>query len=291
MNFVASWWQTLPWRIDPIAFTVGFFSVYWYALFLLLGTFASLLFLRSMKRRGVLRKHEALHSDDIFFFSLVGAFVGGKLGYILFYAGREFLVEPAKFLLPYDADIGLWVGLPGMSYHGAALGAMLALFLLAHKKNFSFWRALDLLALLAPILTFFGRLGNFFTGELYGRITAVPWGMYFPGGGLLRHPSALYEALGEGIFLFCLVLVARKRFDTPGALALFYLAAYSVIRFVLEFFREPDSNRGLFLGIFSQGQVFSLFFLGVLITILWKRRKKHGILSHVNPDNIRRAGL
>lgn len=275
-------WQTLPLRIDPIAFTIGFFSLYWYAFFLLLGISLSYLFLAWRHRRGEF--HDLPCWGDIFFSALVGGFLGGKLGYILFYAGREFLTDPGKFLFPYDFDLGLWVGLPGMSYHGALLGAFAAVFFLSRKKSFPFGRAADFLALAAPLVTFFGRLGNFFTGELSGRLTTVPWGMYFPVGPNQewRHPSVLYEALGEGLLLFWVILATRKYFAaTPGSLALFYLSLYSVIRFALEFFREPDANRGLFFGFLTLGQILSLLFLTVSLLIIWKRKKGRVILPHV----------
>lgn len=272
-------WQTLPLRIDPIAFTVGFFSFYWYAFFLLLGISLSYLFLVWLYRRG--KFHDLPHYGDIFFFALVGGFLGGKLGYILFYAAGEFLAHPGSFLFPYDFSLGLWVGLPGMSYHGAILGTLTAVFFLSRKNSFSFWRAADLLALVAPIVTFFGRLGNFFTGELPGRLTTVPWAMYFPGHSELRHPSTLYEALGEGLLLFWVLWGVRKRFSNPGDLMLFYLSAYSVTRFFLEFFREPDANRGLFFGQLTQGQIFSLLFFAFALLLLWKRKKERAIIPHV----------
>ena len=115
---------------------------------------------------------------------------------------------------------------------------------------------MDLLIPCIPLAYTFGRLGNFINGELWGRATSVPWGMYFPSGGpVLRHPSQLYEAFGEGILLFAVLWTLRKRVHPPGAMLSFYLVGYGTVRFIIEFFRQPDEQLGfIFLG-FSMGQL------------------------------------
>ena len=155
-----------------------------------------------------------------------------------------------------------------MSYHGALIGVILASrgFCLKYKLNF--WSFADLLAPVVPLGYTFGRLGNFINGELYGRITTMPWGMYFPldPAHQLRHPSQLYEAFFEGLFLFVLLWSLRKRASAPGVLFSFYLIGYGLIRFILEFFREPDQQLGFIFGPFSMGQVlcFAMILTGVI---------------------------
>ena len=278
------WWQTLPAKIDPVAFSVGFFSVYWYAVFLLLGIGFAFLFLSWLRRRGELPPILSSQYPDLFFWTLAGAFLGGKVGYILLYAGEFFLEDPLRFLIPYDLAQERWTGLAGMSYHGAALGGILAVILFSRFRQIPLSYSFDLMALVAPVLTFFGRLGNFFTGELYGRITEKPWGMFFSEASptlALRHPSALYEASLEGLLLFFLLFAARKRL-APGKLALVYILSYSLLRFAVEFVRAPDPQRGLYGGILTLGQILSgLFFLAALL--LWKARQKHALPREIKP--------
>jgi phosphatidylglycerol:prolipoprotein diacylglycerol transferase len=215
------WWQNIPTTLDPIAFRFGLFSVYWYAVFFLGGFLATLLFALRLARRG-----EAPCSEecvfDMFIYIFIGAFIGGRIGYALFYNFNVFWAEPLKIFLPYDFERGVWVGISGMSYYGGLIGTTLALYLFTCAKDLNFWETADFVVLLAPVATFFGRLGNFFNLELYGRITNQPWGMIFPRAvptGVLRHPSSLYEAFLEGIVLFILMLFFRKKLPFSGTLA------------------------------------------------------------------------
>lgn len=275
------WWQHIPGTLDPIAFTIGFFSAYWYALWFLIGFFAVLSVAFRLARRGA-APCSAECVFDLLFFIFVGALLGGRIGYALFYNLDAYLAAPLMILLPYDFGRGAWVGLSGMSYHGGLIGAILALRWFARRKQISFWQAADFVALLAPIAIFFGRLGNFFNVELYGRITDQPWGMVFPDvypPGVLQHPSALYEAVLEGIVLFGILVFFRKQMPFPGALACLYIAGYAVLRFVGEFFRSPDPQLGFFFGIFTLGQLFSfgmLFAAGMIF--LWLKRRNRATM-------------
>ncbi len=286
-----NWWQTLPLEIDPVAWHIGFFSLYWYGIFLLLGILLSAFLLRRLHLKGTWPEFSATALEKMAFWALLGGFLGGKIGYVLFYAGGEFLADPHFFVSPYDRETGVWRGLAGMSYHGAFLGSLLALFFWSgyqsrprasgRARALLFWRATDVIAICAPVLTFFGRLGNFFTGELYGRITEQPWGMLFQGVlplGSLRHPSALYEALVEGLLLGLLIFVFRNRFREPGTLTLLYITLYAFFRFLCEFFREPDPNRGLLAGFFSMGQLLSAALL-IFAYFLWKKRVKYDTVN------------
>ena len=140
-----------------------------------------------------------------------------------------------------------FVGISGMSYHGGAIAVILAGIIFCYKRGIDFWRMTDLFCSAAPLGYTFGRIGNFINGELYGRATDVPWGMFFPldPEHLLRHPSQLYEAFFEGIVLFAILWALRKKFSFTGAIFALYIVGYGIVRFFIEFFREPDAHIGL----------------------------------------------
>lgn len=280
-------WQYIPEHIDPIAFTVGFLSVRWYALFLLFGTVLAFAALRWEEKK---RKKGTLSEDslwDLLLFVFLGAIVGGRIGYVLFYDLPYFLDHPLAVVSPYDFEQGIWTGIAGMSFHGGLLGVTLAVFLFVRKTKEGFWTIADRLALVAPLGILFGRLGNFMNGELYGRVTEKPWGMYFPSSGtpfLLRHPSQLYEALLEGVVLFIFLFLLKKKTSlAPGLLAAIFLVGYAMTRFMVEFFREPDPQLGLVFCYLTMGQWLSLgtFFSGVVI-FGWLRGEKRAILPEAN---------
>jgi phosphatidylglycerol---prolipoprotein diacylglyceryl transferase len=190
--------------------------------------------------------------------------LGGRLGYVLFYNLGYYLQHPLEIILPFEFSGGLhFVGISGMSYHGGAIAVMIATVIFCWKRGIDFWRFADLFGSAIPLGYTFGRLGNFINGELYGRATDVPWGMVFPLDPLhlLRHPSQLYEAFFEGIVLFAVLWVLRKRFSFTGALFALYVAGYGLIRFFIEFFREPDAQLGFVLGPFSMGQLLCLLMI------------------------------
>lgn len=274
-----NWWQHLPEVIHPIVFSIGFFSLYWYALFFLGGVFVSFLCALYFVRRGEAPCGEET-LFDAFLFLFLGAVIGGRIGYVLFYNLDLFLNSPLSIISPYDFRSGVWTGISGMSYHGGLIGAIVALFLFTRRKKIHFWEMADFIVLFVPVATFFGRLGNFFNGELYGRMTEKSWGMIFPDAlpvGVLRHPSSLYEAFFEGIVLFCVLLFFRKKMSFPGALSCLYIAGYAGVRFVGEYFREPDPQIGLLFGnSFSLGQIFSVvMFLFSAGLFLWLKQKNH----------------
>ncbi len=271
------WWQHIPLTLHPIAFTVGFFSIYWYALFFLTGFLAALGFVLLLVRKN----QDGMTAEvmvDLALWLFFGALLGGRLGYAFFYAPDLFLAQPLQFFSPYDFTHGQWTGIAGMSYHGGLIGVVAVLFWFTKKRELSFWQVADLWVLAAPIGLFFGRLGNFFNLELYGRLTGRPWGMFFPGAepiGFLRHPSSLYEAALEGCVLFCLLWTARARVRVPGILTSLFVISYAVIRFFLEYVREPDSGVGLFYSL-TRGQVLSLVMLFVGAGLFfWLHRKNY----------------
>ncbi|HPK53407.1 MAG TPA: prolipoprotein diacylglyceryl transferase, partial [Smithellaceae bacterium] len=184
------------------------------------------------------------------------------------------LQHPLEIILPFDFSAGIkFTGLSGMSYHGGVIGVVAVSTYFCIKRKINFWYFADLFAPAIPLGYTFGRIGNFINGELFGRATAVPWGMYFPLDPThkLRHPSQLYEAFFEGIVLFLFLWLIRKKSRFDGFLLGLYICGYGLVRFIIEFFREPDYQLGFVLGFLSMGQVLCLaMILGGLIILVWR---------------------
>jgi len=202
--------------------------------------------------------------DDLVFYIALGVILGGRIGYILFYGFSSFLDNPLVLFR-------VWEG--GMSFHGGFIGVLLAMVLFARKYQKGFWPTIDFVApLIAPGILF-GRIGNFINGELWGRVTDLPWGMVFrqTGDNLPRHPSQLYEATLEGLALFLIVwLFSAKPRPTMAVSGVFALS-YGIFRFLVEFVRQPDAQLGyLAFGWVTMGQVLSLplIVVGVLLLTL-----------------------
>lgn len=213
------------------------------------------------------------HADDLVFYATLGIILGGRIGYVLFY-------QPDMILHPLSI-FALWEG--GMSFHGGAIGTAIAVWWLARRNDLSFIRILDYVTCVAPIGQFLGRCANFINGELWGKPAPdVPWAMVFPGGGdIARHPSQLYEALGEGLFLFLLLgffFWRTKARYYPGRLLGIGVAGFGLIRFLIEFFREPDAQlrefahaTGLNMG---QWLCLPMIFLGIWLIVSSKKRRE-----------------
>jgi phosphatidylglycerol:prolipoprotein diacylglycerol transferase len=220
-------------NINPIAFSLGPMAVHWYGITYLLG-FIGCFWLSVI--RGRTRGWTSQQLTDVLFYVAIGIIFGGRIGYILFYYPAEVLKQPLTLLAFWE---------PGRSFHGGMLGVFIAL-LFYVKFNFKkFIELTDFIAPAVPIGLGFGRLGNFINGELYGRITTVPWGMIFPHAGpQARHPSQLYELFLEG-FVLCILLVWYARKPRPlGAVSGMFLLGYGVIRCMVEFVRAPDDGHG-----------------------------------------------
>lgn len=237
--------------LDPVAFQMGWVVIRWYSLAYIFGLLGAWLLARKMSRVSK-SVFTVLKIDDFLIWATVGIIVGGRLGYVLFYNLGYFLEFPAQ--IP-----ALWQG--GMSFHGGLIGVLVATLLFAKKKEISPLAMGDILVCVAPIGLFLGRLANFINGELYGRIShAVPWVMIFPGGGEEpRHPSQLYEAFGEGLLLFVILnavwwLMPKYR-ERQGFMSGLFFVLYGAVRFILEFFREPDEHLGFIVQSLSMGQL------------------------------------
>jgi len=252
--------------INPILIDLGPIKVGWYGLMYVFGFVASYLLVRyQMKRKDFgISKVEV---DDLYFYLVIGLMIGARLGYILFYDLKMYLSDPLEMF-------AFWHG--GMSFHGGLIGVLIVGILFSWRNRKSFWKIADLIIVTAPIGLGLGRIGNFINGELYGRVTQVPWGMIFPKGGELpRHPSQLYESCLEGWVLFLILWFLKdKKIPTGGLLALF-LMLYGAFRFFVEFFREPDAHLGFVLGPFTTGQVLtSLMIIGGILLYLFLKTKK-----------------
>jgi phosphatidylglycerol:prolipoprotein diacylglycerol transferase len=258
-------------HINPVFLSIGPLQFRWYGLMYVLGFVATYFILSSEVRR----KQLPLTRDDVadlVFFGAMGVVLGGRLGYVLFYDLGVYLANPLQIF-------AVWKG--GMSFHGGFLGVILSFVLFARRKKIPFWMLIDMAAQCAPVGLGLGRIGNFINGELYGRPTDVPWGMIFPGGGELpRHPSQLYEASLEGLVLFFMVRFMARRSDVTGIPAWTFCAGYGLFRFIVEFFRQPDAQVGIFLDFFSMGQLLSLpMFLVGSFMIFWLSRRKSSPLQ------------
>jgi phosphatidylglycerol:prolipoprotein diacylglycerol transferase len=262
--------------IDPVALWIGPVPVKWYGLAYVAGLVLGRFYVRDLLQRPKLwpgdKSPFALdQADDLLLFMTVGVLLGGRLGYVLFYQPLTYLTDPLEV-------IAVWHG--GMSFHGALLGSIIAIILFARRVGAETWSVLDVCAAATPMGLFFGRLANFINGELWGRVSDVPWAMVFPGfgaGPLPRHPSQLYEALLEGAVLFAVLwwLTHRKlALRRPGVVAGTFLAGYGLARSICELFREPDPGHIFTFGPFTAGILYSLpMILAGILIVRWAIRR------------------
>jgi phosphatidylglycerol:prolipoprotein diacylglycerol transferase len=249
-------------NIDPVLFHLGPLSVHWYGVMYLFA-FASAW---GLARWRVAHYHLPWLPEqisDLIFYGALGVVVGGRLGYMLFYQSAGLIAHPLSLFY-------VWQG--GMSFHGGLLGVALAIFIFSKKNKKSFFEVTDFVSPLVPIGLAFGRLGNFINGELWGRVTDVPWAFVFPHvDSYPRHPSQLYEFLTEGVLLFIALWLYARKTRPPKALSGMFLLLYGIFRFSVEFFREPDV--GLNFVAFdwmTMGQVlsFPMILIGLLMMAL-----------------------
>ncbi len=250
--------------IGPDIVRIGPFAVRWYGVMYLLGFAASYLLVRFQAvRRRLSLPPEFL--DSFYTYLILGLIVGARLGYVLFYNLSFYREHPLDLF-------AVWQG--GMSFHGGLIGSTVAGIWCCRRFKADPWLMADLVAATAPIGLGLGRLGNFINGELYGRVTDVPWAMVFPGGGPLpRHPSQLYELLLEGVVLFVVLWTVKARLPRTGMLTSLFVLLYGLFRIFVEFFREPDTQLGFVAGPFTMGQVLSsaMLLTGAVLLIVRSR--------------------
>lgn len=250
-------------EIDPIAIQVGPLAIRWYGLTWLVA-FSSIYFL-------IQRYQKDLNDDqisDLMFYSLLGAILGGRAGYVFFYSVDQFLSNPLSIFF-------IWQG--GLSFHGGLLGVLVACFWLSKRWDLRFFWLMDRVApYVAPGLGFV-RLGNFMNSELLGRPTDQSWGFIFPSDplGIMRHPSQLYQAFGEGIILFSYMLFIARKPKPMMNISGHFLTGYGVIRFLSEFFRTPDQHIGFVLDFFTRGQLLSVPMIVIGLFLIYHSHRKH----------------
>lgn len=257
--------------IDPVIFSIGPLSLRWYGMMYLVGFIAAWWLAKRRLSRTNWSKDQL---SDLLFWGFLGVILGGRLGYVFFYQFERFVSDPIYL-------IQIWTG--GMSFHGGLLGVLVAMWLFARKQQTTFLTVGDFVAPLVPIGLGAGRIGNFMNGELWGRVTDVPWAVIFPAPeakGLPRHPSQLYEFALEGAVLFVLLWWFSAKPRPTGAVGGLFLLGYGSFRFIVEYFREPDAHIGLYANIISQGQILCLpMIIGGLGLMLWayKRPQKQAV--------------
>jgi len=255
-------------QIDPIAVHLGPIQIHWYGLMYLCG-FATAYGLALWRARRIGWSEEQV--SDLVFYGAMGVILGGRLGYVFFYGFDRFLQDPLWLFR-------VWEG--GMSFHGGFLGVLTAMIVFARKYNVTWFQVTDFIAPLVPPGLFFGRIGNFIGGELWGRPVIspdYPFGMVFPHvDALVRHPSQLYEALAEGLLLFLALWLFSLKERPRMAVSALFLIGYGLARFTIEFFREPDLDQGFIaFDWMTKGQVLTvpMILAGVALMIVAYRRQ------------------
>ena len=249
---------------DPVALAIGPVHIHWYGLMYVLG-FAGFWLLGIRHAR---RVHTAVAPEqvsDLLFYGALGAILGGRMGSALFYYSDHLLADPWMILR-------IWEG--GMSFHGGLIGVLVAVWLWQRKSNIGWLATVDFCTPMVPIGLFFGRIGNFINGELWGRPTDLPWGVIFPAAGPEpRHPSQLYEAALEGIVLFAVLWWFARKPRAVGAVAAVFALGYSVVRFAVEFVRLPDTHLGyLAFGWLTMGQLLCIPLALAGVALAWYAR-------------------
>jgi phosphatidylglycerol---prolipoprotein diacylglyceryl transferase len=263
-------WQHLPSHISPNIFSIGSFQLRYYSLMYIVA-FVIVYFLVLYRIKSEKYKYTPENIQDYLVWAMIGVLLGARIGDVLIYNFSYFAQHPLEIFLPFDFSNGIrFTGISGMSYHGGVIGVIIMSILFCRKRKIEFWKFADLICPAIPLGYTFGRIGNFINGELFGRVTSMPWGMYFPldPTSSLRHPSQLYEAFFEGIFLFIVLWIIRKKNLFDGALLSLYIFGYGLVRFMIEFFREPD----YIVGPISIGQFLCfLMMLGGIGLLIWRK--------------------
>ena len=244
-------------NFDPVALEIFSIEIRWYSLAYIIGILFGWILAKQLfiKRLEIKNKF-----DDFVTYLILGIIIGGRLGYVFIYNFSFYINNPLDIFK-------IWQG--GMSFHGGLIGIILASIIFAKKNNQNAFLYMDIVALVAPIGIFFGRIANFINSELYGKVTNVSWAVKFTQvDSFPRHPSQLYEALLEGVVLFLILIYFKNKFsDKPGVISGLFLIFYSSLRFIVEFYRAPDEQLGYIFLNLSMGQVISLIFIfaGILL--------------------------
>ena len=252
------WWQTLPSKMDPVLVSIGPLTIYWYSTMYLVSFGVVYILCRRKIKDNSFTKINVEQLEDLLSWCFIGLLIGARVGYVLFYNFEYYISNPLEIIIPFKYYNGNWVftGIAGMSYHGGVIGVVSAIWFFSRKLKLHLFELSDFLTAAIPMGYFFGRIGNFINGELYGRVTEASIGMYFPNAGdqSLRHPSQLYEALFEGIILYYVINFFNKHKEL-GFNSGTYVIGYGFVRFFIEYFRQPDAHLGFILFNLSMGQI------------------------------------
>lgn len=258
--------------IDPVIVSFGSLAISWYSMAYVAGVLVGWYYARKIIQLnhggGITKKH----LEDFVSWSIISIVIGGRLGYVLFYEPVKYFSDPIEILKTYKG---------GMSFHGGFIGLVVGSYIFCRKYQIRFLSFCDILAVVAPIGLFLGRIANFINAEHYGRITNVPWAIVFPySDGLPRHPSQLYEAFLEGVAIFAIMaylVFCTGLLRKAGKLSAVFLISYGFFRIIVEFFREPD-GAGYFLDYFTLGQELSMpmIFFGIYLFLKNNNTRSNG---------------
>lgn len=262
-------------QVDPVAFSLGPLSVRWYGLMYLFG-FAFAMWLAGRRADAPNSGWTRNEVSDLLFYGFLGVILGGRVGYVLFYNFDMFLADPLYLFK-------IWTG--GMSFHGGLIGVITAMIWFAHKTKRHFFTVADFVAPLIPFGLGVGRVGNFLNGELWGRVTYVPWAIIFPEAGPEpRHPSQLYQFALEGVVLFIILNLFWRKNPPRGAISGLFLFCYGLFRFLVEFVRQPDSQLGLYFQEISMGQILSMPMIVAGALMVWAAYKRPQLFGNAGKE-------
>ena len=264
-------------NFNPILIDLGLVQIRWYSIAYILGILIGWIYASQILKRIKLNDYnftaiKQLDFDNLIIYLVLGIILGGRFGYIIFYNFDYYSEHLIQIFY-------IWQG--GMSFHGGLFGVVVAILIFSRKTNINFLKYGDIISCVAPIGIFFGRISNFINGELYGKVSNLPWAIIFPSAdNLSRHPSQIYEAILEGVVLFLIInyfAFKKKLIFKTGYISSFFLISYSILRIFAEFFREPDSHIGLFFNYFSLGVILSLvtIIIGLVIILSVKKNEQN----------------
>ena len=239
-------------NLNPVALEIFSLKIHWYSLAYIFGIMFGWIY---CKKKLIVDKKILDLFDGLINYLIIGIIIGGRVGYILIYNLDYYLANISEILM-------IWKG--GMSFHGGLVGIVVSTFIYSKKNNVNAFIFLDLIAIVAPIGIFLGRISNFINSELYGKESDIFWSVKFLAvDEIYRHPSQIYEAIFEGIILFILLnyIMKKKIFSEPGIISSLFLIFYSTFRFFIEFLRVPDAQIGYIIFNFSLGQLMCIIFL------------------------------
>ncbi|MDP6600363.1 MAG: prolipoprotein diacylglyceryl transferase [Candidatus Woesearchaeota archaeon] len=251
-------------NIDPVLLSIGPFQIRYYSLFFVIGFVVAYFLLVHLAKK----KEINLNKDDIadlLLYTIVGTILGARIFYVLVYNLPYYLNNPFEI-------IAVWHG--GLAFHGGLIGAAIAIFYCTKKKKVDFYEIADIGVIPLALGLALGRLGNFINGELYGRITDVPWAVKFPDAEGFRHPSQIYESFKNLLIFFTLGIIKDKKLP-KGFMFWLFVVMYSALRFVMEFFRQPDEQLGFIIGFFTMGHVLSIIMFAVGLFFIYRVYKKN----------------